>query len=278
VLLAGAGATSLALALITAFWIVPQVSKHFSARDLYGRTKQLDPVAPVGQYRFSGTGAAYYAHGKAPTQLGSLAELFQFLRRGERVFVMAGAEELPSIDQASREEKVHYVVVDDSNSRYITLSNRLGPHESDLNPLRLFISETPPKPQHPVEADFEHKVTLLGYDLPPEVKRGQEFKIRLYFRVDQPLGGSYKVFLHFDAANTRFNGDHTPLEGRFPTQYWVPGYYVTDEHLVTPDRAMQPAANYTVFMGLFAGDKRLKVLRGPQDGEQRVKLGTLLVH
>jgi hypothetical protein len=271
-LVTAAAGSSLVMALVTAHVIVPQVSKHLSARDLYGKARMLDPNAPLGQYRFNATGSSYYGGGKTPVSLGTLQDLFAFLGKPERVFVMAGSDELPNIDQESRQKKAPYYVVDDSNSRYLVLSNRLGA-EPDLNPLKRFISDQPPKPMVPVEADFEGKVKLLGYDLPAELSRGQEFKIRLYFQVLQPLGGNYKVFIHFDGPGSRFNGDHVPLEGRFPTPNWVPGYYITDEHLMTPDRAMQPAGPYRIFMGMFAGEGRLKVTTGPQDGENRVKLG-----
>jgi 4-amino-4-deoxy-L-arabinose transferase-like glycosyltransferase len=272
----GAAASALALALVTTNWIVPQVSKHLSARDLYGKTRQLDPNAPVGQYRFNASGSSYYT-GHSPTNLATVKDVFTFLGRSERVFVMAGSDELPSIDQFARESKAQYYVVDDTNSRYLVLSNQLGPKEQDRNPLRRFISETPPKPMNVVEADFEGKVRLLGYDMPTELSRGQDFKIRLYFQVEQPVGGNYKVFIHFDGPGTRFNGDHVPLEGSFPTQHWVPGYYITDEHVMAPDRAMQPAGYYRIFMGFFSGDTRLKVVSGPQDGEQRVKLGSIMI-
>jgi hypothetical protein len=55
----------------------------------------------------------------------------------------------------------------------------------------------------------------------------------------------------------------------------VPGYYITDEHFMQPDRATQPAGFYRVFMGMFSGESRLKVTSGPQDGENRVKLGNV---
>jgi 4-amino-4-deoxy-L-arabinose transferase-like glycosyltransferase len=276
-LLGAAAASTLVFALITTWWIVPQVSKHLSARDIYGKTKTLDPNAPIGQYRFNATGASYYASGRTPVTLATTKDLFDFLAKPERVFVLAGSEELPSIDQFARQQKASYVVVDDSNSRYLVLSNRLGQNERDLNPLKRFISEQPPKPEHVLEANFENKVKLIGYDMPAQVSRGQEFKVRLYFQVLQPLGASYKVFIHFDGAGTRFNGDHVPLEGRFPTPNWVPGYYITDEHTLAPDRAMQPSGVYRTFMGFFSGESRLKVVEGPQDGENRVKLGAIQI-
>jgi hypothetical protein len=129
-----------------------------------------------------------------------------------------------------------------------------------------------------VQVDFEGKVELLGYDLPAEVDRSHEIKIRLYFKVNQPLGGSYKVFIHLDGQAARINGDHVPLEGSFPTQYWVPGFYITDEHSIIPDRATQQAGYYQIFMGFFSGDRRLKVVSGPQDGDNRVKLGSVHIN
>jgi hypothetical protein len=261
--------------LVTTLYVVPQASKHLSARDLYGKSLKLDPNAPLGQYRFNASGSSYYSGGRTPTTLATLKDVFDFLRRTERVFVMAGSDELAALDQTARESKSTYVVVDDSNSRFLLLSNRLGPTEHDLNPLRRSITDSAPTPQHPLKVDFDGKVELLGYDVPASLDRGTDFKIRLFFHVVKPVGGSYKVFLHFDGPGTRLNGDHVPVEGRFATQYWVPGYYVIDEHLMKPDRAMQPAGYYQIYMGLYAGDQRMKVLSGPQDGEQRVKLGMI---
>ena len=71
-------------------------------RDMMLRAK-LDPNAPIGQYRFNATGAAYYHGNKPATTLMSVKDVFDFLGKTERVFVMAGSEELPSIDQASRD-------------------------------------------------------------------------------------------------------------------------------------------------------------------------------
>ena len=99
----------------------------------------------------------------------------------------------------------------------------------------------------------------------------------LNIEVNQPVGGIYKVFLHF-MGPSYINGDHVPLDGRFPTPYWVPGYYITDEHVVTPktgDQLSAPSGVYQIYMGFFAGDRRMKVVSGPQDGDNRVKLGLL---
>ena len=286
-LLAAAIGLQLVFAVVLVQWLLPAASKHLSPKDLYGRTKQLDPKAAVGQYHFNAIGASYYLGGRVATQLGTLDDVLAFLRRPERVFVFAGSEELASIDQATRGAQAGqiqpapeppppapYFVIDDSNSRFLILSNRMGPNEADANPLKRFVGTTPPAVPFPLQVNFEDKLQLLGYDLPAEARRGEDVRVRLFFKVLAPVGGSYKVFLHFDGPGTRVNGDHVPLDGRFPTQYWTAGTYVTDEHFLKPDRATQPSGVFQLYFGLFAGDRRLKVKDGPSDGENRVRLGT----
>ncbi|MDB4964322.1 MAG: hypothetical protein JWN44_11 [Myxococcales bacterium] len=281
ILVGGAVAATLAMALVTAFWVVPQCSKHLSSKELYGKSKQLDPTAPIGQYHFNASGASYYTGGKVPAQLPSLEEMFKFLARPEHVFVMAGAEELPAVDQYSKQHAAHYFVIDDSSTRYLMLSNKLGPGETDLNPLKRFISDKPPAISHPIDISFDGKVQLVGYDVPPSVAPRQDFKLRLYFKVIQPLGGNYKIFVHVDGAGTRINGDHVPLDGKFPTNYWVPGTYVTDEHTIRPsDNNTGSAPNggyYQIYMGMYQGAERLKVVNGPSDGDNRARVGGIQI-
>ncbi len=270
----------LAFAVAIVQWFLPLATKHLSPKDLYGKTKSLDPNAPLGQYRFNATGASYYMGGRTAKVLNTYDDVLNFLRQPERVFIFVGSEELAGIDQATRagNEVVPYVVIDDSNSRFLIFSNRVGPNETDLNPLRRFVSDTAPTPQHPLAVNFDDKLQMLGYDLQAEAKRGDDVKVRLYFKVLAPVGGAYKVFLHFDGPNSRINGDHVPLDGRFPTQFWTVGTYVTDEYMLKPERATQPTGNYQLFFGLFTGDHRLKVKEGAADGENRVRLGVVGVN
>ncbi len=276
-LLAMSLVTSLGLALATAHFIVPEMSKHLSSKDLYSSTRKLNPNAPIAQYKFNASGSSYYSGGQSPKNLATLDEVWGFLGKSERVFIMAGAEELAALDQAAQQGSHKYYVVDDSNSRYLVISNQLGGTETDKNPLRQFVLTTAPTPKTPISVDLEGKLELIGYDIPNDVARGRDFKVRLYFRVVQPLGGNYKVFMHFDGGGSRFNGDHTPVGGRYPTQNWVPGSFIIDEYTVTPDRAQQPTATFQVYAGLFQGDKRLKVTKGDHDGENRIKLGRMIV-
>ncbi len=277
--LAAAFAAALGFAAASSFWIVPSVSQHLSYKGLFTKYRSLGG-SELGQYRVPGHGASYYNAGKT-VDLSSLPQLFEFLAKPARVFVIVSSEDVAPIDQFAKsrsEGSANYFVVDDSNAHFLLLSNRLGTGESDLSPLRRqIVRELLHPPQHELHVDFEGKVELVGYDLPDELSRGQSFKITLYYKVIAPLGGAYKVFLHFDGPGTRFNGDHIPLEGRFPTNYWVPGFYIIDEHRMEPDRATSPIGNYQIFGGLFMGERRLKIASGPSDGDNRARLGGVRV-
>lgn len=284
-LVSAALGTALALTVLTIAWVVPQVSQHLSMKGLFVKYKSIVGTgsSEIGKYHVPGQLSDY---GKT-TELTSLPQMFDFLGRPERVFVITGADDLPGIDQYAKQRDKEaagrpatYFVIDDSNSKFLMLSNRLG-GEQDKNPLRRFVLPVeqglPHPPQFAVRADFEGKVELVGYDLPLELERGRPFKITLYYKVNQPIAGGYRIFIHFDGPGSRFNGDHTPLDGKFPTNYWVPGFYVIDEFTVTPDRVTQPSGTYTLYSGFWAGDQRLKVVAGPSDGENRVRMGTLRV-
>jgi hypothetical protein len=91
------------------------------------------------------------------------------------------------------------------------------------------------------------------------------------------MPAGYKVFLHFDQPASRFHGDHEPLGGKYPTQYWLPGDYIVDTHEVEIPLITTPSGVYTIYMGFWLGEGRLKVVEGANDGVNRVQLGTLKV-
>lgn len=270
--LAGAGAAAHGLA--------PALARHVSYRGLYTRYQKLGggALALYGVQQSSGR-----IYGQNSTQLYSLPDVMSFLfaKPTERSFVIVGASELAAVDREARIRGSRYFVVDDSNAQFLLLTNRLLPGEDDLNPLRRFISDTEPHPQKSLSPHitFDDKLELIGYDIPNEVNRGEELLVRLYFKVLAPIPVNYRIFLHFDGMGTRWNGDHAPLNGKYATNYWSPGTYVTDEHRIPVSRMNQPAGYYQIFTGFWPGGDgaRLKVTAGPHEADLRVRLGVLQV-
>lgn len=271
-----------ALGLVFAGWctlyLTTELSYHMSNKALfetYHRCKKRGQR--LAQYQVSGRGAAYYNKGQVD-EIHGQDELFDRLRKKERAFVLIPAGQLGAIDRAARQQKLPYYVLDDRNSKYLIISNKLaGSCDQDLNPLRRLVLSKRPKPQHPMHANFENRVELIGYDLPDVVTRGGKFPIKLYFHVTGQVPAGYKIFLHFDQPASRFHGDHEPLDGKYPTQYWLPGDYIIDPHEVDIPLLTTPSGTYTIYMGFWIGSKRLKVVDGPQDGHNRVRMGTLRV-
>lgn len=265
-----------------AHWLTPQLSLHMSNKALYqtyhrclGEAKE---AGMLGQYRTSGRGAAYYTGGQV-VEIPSQADLLARLRGAERFFAVIPADQLGTIDQAARQQRVSYYVLDARSSKALIISNQLGGAcNSDKNPLRELVRTTPPAAiSKRVSANFENRVELIGAAYPDVVRSGSSFKITLYFHVLDAVPANYKIFLHFDKPASRFHGDHPPLQEMYPTQYWLRGDYIVDTHEVDLPLLTTAPGVYQIYAGFWLGSKRLKVVSGPNDGSDRVPIGQIHV-
>ena len=84
------------------------------------------------------------------------------------------------------------------------------------------------------------------------------------------------MFIHIDGYGREFhrvNGDHVPVEGLLPTDQWMPGDIIRDRTTLKIPIEFT-STKYTLFLGLYIGETRMKVLPGfPQDGADRVRAG-----
>ncbi|MDB4278767.1 hypothetical protein N9917_04125, partial [Deltaproteobacteria bacterium] len=108
------------------------------------------------------------------------------------------------------------------------------------------------------------------------VGAGQRFEVTWYWRVLGKAPSGYEVFVHVDGQGLRLHGDHIPVDGHYPTKLWETGDVIVDtQELLVP--ANYPIGDYTMYVGLFSGSKRLEVKSGPNDGVNRVNAGPLPV-
>jgi hypothetical protein len=129
-----------------------------------------------------------------------------------------------------------------------------------------------------VSATFGDAIQLVGADFPESVRRPGKVPLDLIFRVKARPPGAYKIFVHLDGpAQPRVIGDHDPVGHAFGTSFWLPDEYVRDHYDVEVPLMTTPAGTYNVFVGFWPGGegKRLKVTEGPNDGADRVRLGSL---
>jgi hypothetical protein len=276
-------------------YLVPTLSTHFSFKPvLESYSKFAKSGEKIAKYRVEGHGTGFYGS-QNMIELPTQDKLIDFLKDQSRVFALVSADDLAALDNGFKLAKHEYYVVDASSSRFLLMSNRLGPGEVDHNPLRknVWMAPTPPAPgtsnwnpaekppwswRIPVSATFGDAIELVGADFPPSLRRPGKIPLELTFRVKARPPGGLKIFVHFDGpAAPRVIGDHDPLGKAFPTSFWLPGEYIRDRHEVDVPLMTTPAGTYTVFVGFWPGGegKRLKVTQGPNDGSDRIRLGTI---
>ncbi len=242
--------------------------------------KTGEPLAIMGSM---GNAPRYYAGGKTETLAGR-DQLLEYLGRPTRTFALVPASELCPL-HAARTEGTEYHVLDDTNTRFMLLSNRLGSLR-DRNPLATAMTRTAPawlaNAGEKSMGTWENQIELVGVRVPKKVVRGEKFTVTLAFKVLAPVGGGWKIFAHFDGGGSRFQGDHDPIRGRCATNFWKVGDYVLDTFEVEAGNASFPTQNYDIWVGFFTGTnpnwRNATVTAAPdglKDGNNRVKVGSV---
>ncbi len=261
---------------------LPALSGHFSPREVYATFNALAKSGEgLGEYNVGGRAAAYYAKGQV-IELDNLDRLIEHLDAKERRWAAFPADELPEIDRRFRKRtRAHLFVADARSARVVLVANQPIAGRRDENFLSSkVLAAPPPRIEHPVSANFEKRIELLGYDLdlPHEgyVGAGESFKLRWYFRAISAGPSGYKAFVHVDGQGQRIHGDHEPVDGKYPVRLWEPGDVIVDEQKLDVPSSYR-AGNYTIYMGFYSGETRLRIESGPHDGSDRVIAGVLRI-
>jgi 4-amino-4-deoxy-L-arabinose transferase-like glycosyltransferase len=272
---------SLFFAFAAAQIFLPQFSEHFSPREVFDTYNKLGADSQeLAEYQIGARAAGYYAHGKV-REINKQAELIDYLVSSNKRWAVFPADDLANIDRTFRRRVGdHLFVADARNARVLLATNKSIEGEQNQNLLAKYILKEPPKIQHPVHARFDDKLEFLGYnlDLPHKnfIGAGESFKISWVFKVLKAVPGSYQLFVHVDGSGQRINGDHEPIDGKYPVRLWEKDDVIVDtQELAVPSHF--PRADYDIFMGLFSGDNRMPVLEGPKDDSNRLKAGILPV-
>lgn len=149
-----------------------------------------------------------------------------------------------------------------------------GLTRTEREQLRQFVSESPTQPQHPLEVSFEDKITLIGYDVSPTpVTAGETLTITWHWRVDRAVEDGWKLFTHVtdDRGGNQLNEDGNGLIRQlYQPGQWKAGEFIKDTQEITipEDWAGRRAVAY---VGLWNGPNRMRILRGPSDGDNRAR-------
>ncbi len=124
-------------------------------------------------------------------------------------------------------------------------------------------------PEHVLNADLSHQVTLQGYDLDTSIaSAGSAVQLALYWRAQREMDEDYTVFVHLmdDAGRIWGQSDAQPENGFYPTSFWDKGEVVKDEHRFAISSSA-PSGRYRIEVGIYllATGQRLPVLT--EDGK-----------
>jgi hypothetical protein len=235
-----------------------------------------------------GRTSAYYAGGQ-PQTFTDPASAYQWLSAegGHRRCLALKSEELPKMNQLWRqhapEPRTNLPIVDARSSQILLAASSLHAGDKNENPLAPLVLTALPHPQHTIDANLDDKLQVLGIDVVDDrgrlveaVSAGRTYFLKTYYRVLAPLTTEWEAFIHIDGYHRRHNGDHKPMNGKYPMSLWLPGDLLVDDHEFKLEPNFTPGT-YQIYFGLFVGDTRLKVLSGPNDGDNRINGGPLRV-
>ena len=103
--------------------------------------------------------------------------------------------------------------------------------------------------QPPTRIAWDDRIELVGWDLPRRVKVGEAFVLVTYYKVLQPVGQPWKMFVHLQGKSW-INADHDPVDGRCATSSWKPGDILVDRITTMITKA---PGDYQVWLGFFRG-------------------------
>lgn len=151
----------------------------------------------------------------------------------------------------------------------------------DKDRLKAYILDAVPADAKKVDINFENKVHMVGYKIEPDHGGpGTPIKVTYYWRSEDPLEEGWQLFTHIQhegkdrPENLDANGPLREPKGRFQVlgpDRWERGRVYADEQTFT----MPPDAkgDTTIYVGIYKGDARLRIISGPNDGDNRAIVG-----
>jgi hypothetical protein len=290
----GVGSTAVGLVLCLQYY--PALANQLSPKEVFESYERKHCSGePIALFGVGGRTAAYYAGGQ-PEIFSDPQTAFQWLMAGgtTRRFLAVRADELGRLNMLYRQRAAslhqpltNLPVLDARSSQIVLVASSLespcGPAEKNQSPFDKIILNEPPKPQRPLNVNMDGKLLVLGVDitdangrLVDSIAPGRKFHFRVYYKVLAPVGAEWEAFIHIDGYHRRHNGDHKVMNGKYPFALWNKDDLLVDDHEMTLEPNFSPGM-YTIYFGLFLGETRLRVLSGPNDGENRIVGGQIRV-
>jgi hypothetical protein len=164
-------------------------------------------------------------------------------------------------------------------------SSKGGVTSEDKDRLKPYILDQAPSDiPHKIDVNLENKIHLIGYKFDPEVaKPGTEVKLTYWWRCDDTVDEGWQLFTHIREESSdksdnidgvgplRENKNNRQLMG--PDRWQKGKVYVDEQEYKIPDWVKGP--DLTVLTGIWKGESRLRIISGPNDGDNRAIVGKI---
>jgi len=111
-----------------------------------------------------------------------------------------------------------------------------------------------------------------------EVANGRAFEMSYVWRSLAPAARDYQVFVHFvdSDGRVRFQQDHEPVGGAYPTGRWERGDVVRESFLVIAPQDVAPGA-YDVIVGVWDPETGARLPAAGGSAGDAVRVGKLTI-
>lgn len=150
---------------------------------------------------------------------------------------------------------------------------RLGPDFAQRLVDGVFGPDQPrPAVEHPLEAQFDRAIRLVGWDGETVIRRGQPHTIALHFDVLSSVEPGWELFVHLMGDQRSRNLEHPMVQGAFPLARWREGQRVRDRFTFTVPADFAPG-RYALVLGFYKDNARMSITP-PERGDalKRVQL------
>lgn len=148
----------------------------------------------------------------------------------------------------------------------------------DRDRLKAQILDALPADAKKTDVNFENKIHLIGYKVEPEsAGPNTPVKVTYFWRCDDPVDEGWQLFTHIQHEgfekpdNLDGNGPLREVKGNHQVlgpDRWERGKIYADEQTFTMPAVLH-GPDTMVYVGIWKGDARLRILSGPNDGDNR---------
>ncbi|MBP9112765.1 MAG: carbohydrate-binding family 9-like protein [Polyangiaceae bacterium] len=152
--------------------------------------------------------------------------------------------------------------------------------------LKPYILDAVPSDVNKLDINFENRIRIVGSKFEPSIaKPGEEVKVTVYWRCDDKVDEGWILFTHMHDElsdhkdNLDFSGTLRERVGDQAKQIlgpdrWEKGKIYVDSYTYRVANEVT-GPDITVYTGVFKGNARLRILSGPNDGDNRAKVGVI---